>query len=69
LNNENTIDHQLIPEPEESIGQKPALSDKAFEKINEEAGVVLSGMSLKRFEDIRSSYWPSSSSRSHCVIY
>jgi len=54
LNDENTIDRQLIADLEESIVQEVPPLDKQLEKVYEEAGIVLPGTALQRFEDIKS---------------
>ena len=53
LNDENTIDRQLISELKASFDQEVPPSDDRLEKVYEEAGIVLPDVALERFEKVR----------------
>jgi len=54
LNDENTIDRQLISNLQESLDQEAPPSGERLERVYKEAGIVLSDVTLKRFDDIKS---------------
>jgi uncharacterized protein YydD (DUF2326 family) len=53
MNDENIIDRQLIEELKGSLDQEIPPSDDRLEKVYEEAGIVLPGVTLRRFEEVK----------------
>lgn len=53
LNDENTIDRQLIDDLEDSLDHEIPPTDDRLDKVYREAGIVLPGMTLRKFEDVR----------------
>lgn len=53
LADENTMDHKLIADLEESLAIEIAPSFDALESLYKEAGVVLPGAVIRRFEEVR----------------
>ncbi len=53
LNDDNTIDRQLIADLEESLYQEIPPSHDQLGKVYEEAGIVLPGIALQRFEEVK----------------
>lgn len=53
LNDENTIDRQLISELTESLEQETPPSDHRLERVYEEAGVALPNVALEQFDRVR----------------
>ena len=52
LNNENTMDRQLIDDLEESLEQEVAPPDTRIEELYREAGIVLPGTAIQQFKDV-----------------
>lgn len=50
---ENTIDRQVLADLESSLEEEAPPSSLKIEEIYKEAGIVLPGIALKRFEDVR----------------
>ncbi len=53
LNDENTMDWQLIGDLQDSIKQDTPPTERQVETVYKQAGIELPGTALKRFEDVR----------------
>ena len=50
---ENTIDRQMLADLESSLKEEAPPPSLKIEEVYEEAGIILPGVALKRFEDVR----------------
>jgi len=53
LNNENTMDRQLIADMQDSIKQEKPPTEKQVETVFKQAGIELPEIALRRFRDVR----------------
>lgn len=53
MNDENTIDRQLIDDLKDSLSQEIPPTDDRLEKVYKEAGIVLPEITLRRFEEVK----------------